>query len=198
MGLPQFHRRIQLALLLGVMLASGVAELVSLGSVLPFLAVLSDPQRLWQQPQVQLLVGWLGFTEANQLLLPATFAFAASAVLAALIRLINLWLNGQLSAAVGSDLSSEAYRRTLYQPYGVHVQRNSAAVINGTITQINLTVVALNSLLQLITSSVVAAGLFVGLLLIDTPVAVSAASLFATTYVVIAIAARRKLRRNSH
>ena len=34
------------------MLASGGAELVSLGAVLPFLAVLSDPERLWQQPLV--------------------------------------------------------------------------------------------------------------------------------------------------
>ena len=51
------RRRIQLGLLLVVMLASGGAELVSLGAVLPFLAVLSDPERLWQQPLVQALAG---------------------------------------------------------------------------------------------------------------------------------------------
>ena len=33
---------------LGVLVASGLAELVSLGVVLPFLAALSDPERLWQ------------------------------------------------------------------------------------------------------------------------------------------------------
>ena len=32
--------------------------------VLPFLAVLSDPERLWQQPLVQELAGRVGFTEA--------------------------------------------------------------------------------------------------------------------------------------
>ena len=42
------RRRLQLGVLLLVMLASGLAELVSLGAVLPFLAVLSDPDRLWQ------------------------------------------------------------------------------------------------------------------------------------------------------
>jgi hypothetical protein len=72
------------------MLASGGAELVSLGAVLPFLAAR------------------VGFTEASELLLPATLAFAAAAVLAALIRLANLWLNGRLAnqrrVAVGSDL----------------------------------------------------------------------------------------------
>ena len=76
-------------------------------------------------------------------------------------------------------MSCEAYRRTLYQPYGVHVQRNSAAVITGITTQIGQTVVALNALLQLITSAVVAAGLLTGLLVIDAGVALAAAALLA-------------------
>ena len=190
------RRRIQLGLLLVVMLASGGAELVSLGAVLPFLAVLSNPQRLWQQPLVQALAGRVGFSQASDLLLPATLAFGAAAVLTALVRLANLWLNGRLAAAVGSDLSCEAYRRTLYQPYGVHVQRNSAAVITGITTQIGQTVVALNALLQLITSAVVAAGLLTGLLVIDAGVALAAAALFGSAYAALAIIARQELRRN--
>ena len=190
------RRRIQFGLLLVVMLASGGAELASLGAVLPFLAVLSDPEQLWQQPLVKAVAAKIGFSEASQLLLPATLTFAAAAVLAALIRLTNLWLNGRLAAAVGSDLSCEAYRRTLYQPYGVHLQRNSAVVITGATSQINSTVAALNSFLQLITSAVVAAGLFTGLLVIDAPVAVAAAALFGSSYGLLAITARRELRRN--
>ena len=190
------RRRIQLGLLLVVMLASGGAELVSLGAVLPFLAVLSNPEKLWQQPLVQALAGRVGFSQASDLLLPATLAFGAAAVLTALVRLANLWLNGRLAAAVGSDLSCEAYRRTLYQPYGVHVQRNSAAVITGITTQIGQTVVALNALLQLITSAVVAAGLLTGLLVIDAGVALAAAALFGSAYAALAIIARQELRRN--
>ena len=190
------RRRIQLGIVLVVMLASGAAELVSLGAVLPFLAVLSDPQRLWQQPLVQQLASRVGFTSATQLVMPTTTMFASAAVMAALVRLANLWLNGRLAAEVGSDLSCEAYRRTLSQPYAVHVQRNSAAVITGTTTQIALTVAALNSLLQLITAVVVATGLLAGLLIIDTSVALSAAALFGTAYGVLATTARRQLRSN--
>ena len=183
-------------MLLVVMLASGGAELVSLGAVLPFLAVLSDLERLWQQPLVQALAARVGFTIASELLLPVTLLFAAAAVLAAFIRLVNLRLNGRLAAAVGSDLSYEAYRRTLYQPYRVHVQQNSAAVTTVITTQINLTVVALTSLLHLTTSAVVAAGLLAGLLVIDAPVAVALAALFGSAYWALAITARRELRRN--
>ena len=179
------------------MLASGAAELLSLGAVLPFLVVLSDPEQLWQQPLVEALAARIGFTKASQLILPTTLTFVAAAVLAALVRLSNLWLNGRLAAAVGSDMSCEAYRRTLYQPYEVHVQRNSAEVITGTTTQINHTVAALNALLQLITSSVVAVALFTGLLVIDAPLAVAAAALFGSAYGLLAVISRRELRRNS-
>ncbi len=191
------RRRLQLACLLLVMLASGGAELVSLGAVLPFLAVLSDPERLWQQPLIQAQAARVGFTEARDLLLPATLAFAAAVVLAALIRLANMWLNSRLAAAVGSDLSCEAYRRTLYQPYGMHLQRNSAAVITATTIQTARTVVAITSLLQFITAAVVALGLLTGLLLIDWVVALGAMSLFGSVYGLLAITARKVLRRNS-
>jgi ABC-type bacteriocin/lantibiotic exporter with double-glycine peptidase domain len=191
------RRRVQFGLLLLVMLASGGAEVVSLGAVLPFLAVLSDPERLWQQSLVQALAARVGFTAASQLVLPATLTFAAAAVLAALIRLANLWLNGRLAAAVGADLSCEAYRRTLYQPYEVHLQRNSAATITGNTTKITSTVLALTALLQLTTAALVAVGLLAGLLLIDWPVALGAAALFGSAYGLFASTARKELNRNS-
>lgn len=190
------RRRTQFGLLLVVMMASGAAELISLGAVLPFLAVLSDPERLWRQPLVQLIAPHFGFTQANELLLPATLIFAFAALIAAFVRLTNLWLNGRLAAAVGSDLSCDAYRRTLYQPYGVQVQSNSSEVIATITIQITKTVAALTALLQLITSAVVATGLLTGLLLIDAPVALSAAALFASAYGILAVTSRRELHRN--
>ena len=179
------------------MLVSGVAELVSLGAVLPFLAVLSNPQQLWQQPIIQSLALRMGLSQSKELVLPATVFFAATAVLAALIRLLNLWLNGRLAASAGSDLSCESYRRTLYQPYGVHLQRNSAAVISVTTNQINRTVSALTAVLQLITALVVALGLLIGLLVIDWQLALVAVMLFGSVYIFLGSISRTQLRQNS-
>ncbi len=190
------RRRLQLAALLLVMLASGLAELVSLGAVLPFLSVLSNPQQLWQQPLIQALALQLGHSQPQQLVLPATAAFALAAVLSALIRLLNLCLNGRLAAAVGSDLSCEAYRRTLFQPYQVHVQRNSSTLITAITNHIGLTVMALNAVLQIVSAVVVSAGLLIGLLLIDWLVAVSTAGLFGIAYVLVAAASQRQLHQN--
>ena len=192
-----FQRRMQVGLLLLVMLASGAAELLSLGAVLPFMAFLSDPQQLWHQPFVHQLADRLGFTNANQLLLPTTLVFGAAVLLAALIRLMNLWLNSQLAAALGSDLSCEAYRRTLCQPYGIHLKRNSATVITSTTTQISRTVSAITCLMQFITGAVVSAALLAGLLLIDWNVAIAAFVIFGGLYLWLAKTTATELVLNS-
>ena len=191
------RRRYQLALLLLVMLASGLAELVSLGAVLPFLAVLSNPDELWQQPWIQSFALSFGLSQSRQLVLPSTLVFSTAAVTAAAIRLLNLRLSGLIAAEVGSDLSCDAYRRTLYQPYQVHVQRNSSSLITAMTKHIGATVIALNTVLLIISSIVVASGLLIGLILIDWQVALSTAGLFGIAYVLVGIVSRRQLRANS-
>ncbi len=191
------RRRLQLGVALLLMLASGVAEVGSLAAVVPFLAVLSDPQRLWQLPMVQSLAAAVGITSAQELLLPVTLMFGLAAVLAAAVRLLNLWLNGRLAAAIGSDLSCEAYQRILYQPYSVHVQRNSSGVITGITTQTLQVVVVLNATLQIVTAAMVALGLLGALLAIDWLVACTALAVFGTAYGVLSVTARRQLVANS-
>jgi ABC-type multidrug transport system fused ATPase/permease subunit len=190
-------RRTQLLLSLLVMLASGLAELASLGSVLPFLGVLSDPTLLWRQGWIQVVAGWAGWTKPGHLLLPAIALFVITAVAAAVVRSFNLWLNGRMAAAIGTDLSAEAYRRTLYQPYCIHVQRNSASLINVFTNQVGHTVFVINKLLQMATALVVSLALIAGLFLIDWKVALSLAFLFVSAYSVLALFTRRELSSNS-
>ena len=191
------RRRIQLYFVLVVMFVCGLAELVSLGSVMPFLAVLTDPERVLDQPFAMQIAQNIGYTEPNKLVMPLSFLFAAAAAFAALIRLFNLRLNTRLAAAIGSDLSCEAYRRTLYQSYEVHLKRSSATAISGLTTHISRTTVALSSLLQLITSVVVVIALLIGLFSINWLVALIALITFGTIYVLLAFSAQKDLRRNS-
>jgi len=190
------RRRIQLWMLFFVMLASGGAELVSLGAVIPFLAVLSAPEQLWQHPLIQVFVGRVSLTRPEQLVLPATEFFVAAALLAATVRLSNLWLTGRLAAAIGSDLSSDAYQYILNQPYGVHVQSNSSTFIHTITTKVGRTVDAIKVTLLMATSAVVSLVLLSGLLLLDWKVAMASAGLFGSAYALIAFITRSKLRRN--
>ena len=190
-------RRVQFLIGLILMLVSGCAELVTLGTVLPFLAVISDPGALWQQSHVQSLAFSIGLNSPDQLVLPITIAFVVTNILVALIRLLNLWLNTRLSAEIGSDLSYETYKRTIYQPYIVHIKSNTSKIVTAITSQINLTVEALYYFLQVISSVVISIGLLVGLLIIDTQIALASAVVFSAAYLLLAALSRRELQRNS-
>ena len=191
-------RRYQLVAVFASMLASGLAEIVSLGAVVPFLTVLADPERLWRQPLIRSIAESRGLTEPGQMLLPATVLFAASAIAAGVIRLVNLWLSGRVAAGTGSDLSQEAYRRTLYQPYSVHVARNSAMITTAVLSHVDgLIYGVLNPLLNVALNAAVIVAIALGLVLIDPWVAFLTVLAFGGAYVTISKATKTSLADNS-
>ena len=125
------HRQHQFVFIMFLMLLSALAEVVSLGALLPFLGILTAPEAVFNYRVVAHLAHAVGITTAQQLLLPLTIAFAVIALLAGAIRLLLLGVSTRFTFATGADLSIEVYRRTLYQPYHVHVARNSSEVISG-------------------------------------------------------------------
>jgi ATP-binding cassette, subfamily B, bacterial PglK len=124
-------RRMQFGLLFLMMILTSFAELISIGAVLPFLGVLTAPEKVFVSPMAQPLIQLLDFTEPEQLILPLTIVFIMSALLSGCMRLLLLWAQTRLSQAVGADFSLHIYRTTLYQPYSVHVLRNTSEVIAG-------------------------------------------------------------------
>jgi len=179
------------------MLVSAFAEIVSLGAVLPFLGVLTAPERVFSYPVVAEMAQVWGITSADQLVLPITVGFALAALIAGGIRLLLLWANTRLAFASGADLSIEVYRRTLYQPYRVHVSRNSSEVISGITQKVSAATSVLMSLLVLVSSSVLFLSVMLTLLAIDAVVATTAAIVFGASYGAITWLSHRRLRRNS-
>jgi ABC-type multidrug transport system fused ATPase/permease subunit len=191
------RRRHQFGLLLGLMLVSALAEVVSLGAVLPFLGILVAPERVFSHPIVANFAMNIGITSADQLVLPLTIAFATAAVLAGAIRIILLWISTRLAFATGADLGIEVYRRTLYQPYRVHVARNSSEVISGITNKVGGAVNVLYQMLTLISSTVLLVAIMLALIVIDSMVASAAAFGFGAGYALITRISRRRLQRNS-
>lgn len=190
-------RRRQFFLLLGLVFISACVEIVSLGAVLPFLAILTAPERVYSYPGVSEVAGSLGFRSADQLLLPITMAFAATALAAGVVRIALLWVSTRLAFGTGADLSLDIYRRTLYQPYPVHISRNSSEVISGITNKVATAVSVLNQVLVLISSTVLIVAITTTLMVIDFNIALISCMVFGGTYAVLSIFSQRKLKQNS-
>ena len=190
-------RRRQLVLVFCLMLASAFAEVVSLGAVLPFIGVLTAPEKVLKYPSLERFVEELGIQTPQELVLPVVIIFMVTSILAGILRLTLLWATAKLSNAIGADMSLEMYRRTLYQPYKVHFLRNSSEVIDGITHKSWAAMDMLKSTMTLVSSSLLMTTMVAGLIVIDPAVVSAALVVFGLIYGVVALKARRKLKENS-
>lgn len=192
------RRRVQFMLLLVLMVLTSFAEIFSLGAVLPFLGVLTSPETVYNQPFLRPLFSFFGIAASKELLLPVTVVFMLAALLAGGMRLFQLWANTRLSFAAGADLSIDLYRRTLYQPYSVHVARNSSEIINAVATKVNAVIFSvIVPFVTLISSSIIMVAIMVTLVVVNPVIAFSAFGGFGLTYAVIIGLTRKHLKLNS-
>ena len=192
------RRRVQFGLLFLVMILASFAEVVTIGAVLPFLAALINPDQLFEYPIVQPLIHVLSLTEPRQLLLPLTILFSIGAIWSALMRLTLLVVLMRLSHAVGADLSVSIYQRTLYQPYAVHLARNSSEVVAGISTKANAIVyVIIMPLLNILSSVMMLTFILLALITINPVVASYTFAGFGAIYVMIIFSTKKILLSNS-
>ena len=192
------RRRMQFGILFLVMILASFAEVVSIGAVLPFLSALTAPDVIFGHPIAQPFIQVLNLTEPKQLLLPLTIAFAIGALLSGAMRLVLLWLQTQLSHAIGADLSISIYRRTLYQPYSVHVARNSSEIIAGISTKANAVLSStIMPLVTIISSILMLLSILLALLVIEPEVAIVGLVGFGAIYMVVILVTKKVVQRDS-
>jgi len=191
------RRRGQFGLLLILMIVASFAEIISIGAVIPFLAVLTAPERIFQLPIAQPVITFLGLTSPSQLLLPLTITFGIAAIFSGAVRLFLLWASTRLSYATGADLSISIYRRTLYQPYSVHVARNSSEIISGITNKTGVVIASLTNGLNFISSAIILLAILITLISVDPVIALAAFGGFGLLYGLIIKVTRKNLLANS-
>ena len=191
-------RRIQFGFLFPLMVFASFAEVVSLGAVLPFLGVLTAPERIFEHTLAQPLIQILNLTEPKQLLLPLTLAFAAAATFAGATRFSLLWAQTRFGHGIGADFSFRIYRHTLYQEYKTHVNRNSSEVIAGITFKANSLVNGVIMPLLNIFSSLLILITILGALIAIEPFMACAVLVGASfVYGVIIVFIRKQIKRDS-
>lgn len=206
--LPPRRRRQFWGLFL-LMVASGFSEALSLGLLIPFLAAMAAPEKIISHPLIVRIIEFLGFSNEigevsmgnpkaiGQLLPLLGLLFVAGILTAGAVRLLVLYASVRLANGVGTDLGTEAYRRTLYQPYSVHTARNSSTMISGLTTKVGLTVSTFSSALAVLTSMVVVVAILTALLAVSPWTTLVAGLALGGCYFLFVAAGRRHLIRNS-
>ncbi len=191
-------RKFQFYVLIFLMIISGFLEVLALGSLLPFLEAISNSDDLLRYKFINFLSQLLGYTSQNQLIFLTTIIFISMVFISGIVRVTTLFINFRLTALIGAELSTEGFRRALYQPYKKHLQWNSSFIINTLSKDIEASVKGLSHLLIIINSLVLGVSILIGIFLVDYKIALSLISIFGIAYIFIGYSNRKQIERNSY
>tara|TARA_B110000008_G_scaffold61680_1_gene61475 strand:+ start:11425 stop:13161 length:1737 start_codon:yes stop_codon:yes gene_type:complete len=192
-------RKKQLGLVMVLMLMASVAEIVSIGAVIPFLGILSNPELVFEHERLQFFINYFGITNSSQLLFPFTMIFTIAALLAGLIRIALLWSQTRIATLIGADLSFQIYNHTLHQAYSEHIAQNSSEVIATISTKTDHVVgQTLLPILAILSSFIMLSAILILLILIHPAMTFSAIAGFAFIYIMLILTTKKKLHLNSH
>jgi ATP-binding cassette, subfamily B, bacterial PglK len=196
-GVIPLRRKRQLFGIFALLLVGAFAEVATIGAVLPFLQIVTDPQGMANMPLVgEQFARWALVPPGTLVLASASFLIVV-ALLSMALRLVLLWVLQRFSQGLGHDFGLEIFRRTIRQPYAQFVRSNSSEVLSG-LEKVNILANGLIlSIMQGLSSVVIASFIIVTLFLIDPRVALIAGGLVGGLYLLISLLTGRSMLRMS-
>lgn len=192
------RRKKQFSAVLFLMVITSFAEIVSIGAIFPFLAALMNPENLLKIDKLRWFLDIIGIRDPKDILLSLTAIFIVSALLACAMRLIQLKATLRLSFAAGADIGYRIYENTLYQPYQVHLSRNTSEVIDGITIKTSVVTDGIIMSCLYIASSLIMLLLLLGSLLFIAPLeTLTTFILFGGFYTLVVVFTKRRQLSNS-
>lgn len=191
-------RRSQCIALSILMLFAASLEMLSIGSIVPFITILTMPKEVLLAGKDSWILEYALTMSGDNLLVFATVFFVCAFMCAAITRFFLVWVSIKVAFGIGSDLSLSMFNEAIHQPYLVHTSRNSSVVISGVTTKVgalinNLIIPVMN----LLAAMVLMLGIILLLVLINPYVSVAAFFGFGFIYVAVVVLTSKIKIKNS-
>lgn len=184
------------ALVLGMMLVLACLETAGVASVMPFLAVLGNPEMVETQP----ILAWMyeegGFESVERFLFLLGLGAFGMVLFSACVRSLTTYAMYRWTEMRRYSIGTRLLRTYLGQPYEFFLDRNSADLSKSILSEVDdLVRQVFQPGLNMLAYSLVAIGLVGFLIFIDPVLALAIAAIVGGTYLLIYLAVRRTLSR---
>ena len=190
------HRR-KLGGLLALMLLGAFAELVSIGSVVPFLSLLGDGRTAHGLNWIDDTVSWTAGLTGGDRLFAAAILFVLASLAAAAIRLALSWSSQSFTLGLGHDLAVRIQSRILHQPYLFHVTNHSSRILASLEKVHILSSGVLLQLMQAAAALVIGSFIIFAVASVNMTAAAVAAVILGASYLIISRFASPRLARDA-
>jgi len=187
------RQRRALLLLLVLAIIGALAEVTTIGVVVPFLALLAADPSQGYASLIEPFFNALGTANARQQLVAATSLLCLAAFVSGVLRILLARRASDFAAAFGHRLSVGLQRRMLMQPYSWHVRHHSSEQL-ATIEKAQLvTLAVVLPLVQTVAASILGLFVLAALVWIAPFLTVAALVTLGGIYFAIGVFARKRL-----
>ena len=190
------RRKNQLYLSCIVILLAALAEIFTIYFILPFINILFNSNSFDQNQIFNIFPPFKSIIE-NSSFFTIGILLIILVALSSTLRLLNLWININLSQKIAGDLSSKYFKHILYKNYMFHVRNNSSIIVADLNESIKGACTALDGLLQFISSITIVISIITGLLLINYKITIFSSIFFGLIYFLINFSSKNILFKNS-
>ncbi len=195
-GIMSKHRKKQFIQLLFLMFLSGVTEIVSLGAVVPFIAVLIDPQQALNITFVANILELLNIDLNNDTYKQVTFLFMFAIIISNILRFLLITITMRFNFGLGHDLGVRIYKKSLNKPYIKQVVGNSSSIIGGLNKLEHLTWVVL-AVINASSSLIMVLFIFIAFFLVNLELSLLLFLVLLLVYLVFFLISKNKLKTSS-
>ncbi len=165
--LSPLERR-NVTLLLVLMFIGMLFETLSVGIILPVIAIIMQEDLIQQFPVLQTTFHYLGEPNHTQLVVGSMLALVIAYTMKSFFITFLIWKQMSFIHNVQASLSQRLFINYLRQPYTFHLQRNSAQLIRNIVTETGMfALTGLSAAMILLTETLVLLGIIVLLLFIE-------------------------------
>ena len=191
-------RNKQLVALCFFMILASIAEMLSIGTLLPFIGALLSPDDIFNHSSAKPFIEFLEIQDSSEILFPITVIFCFTIILASIIRLLLSFFTARISHLIGADLGYKMLSITLNQPYKKHISTNSSSVISTITTKANQVImIAVNPVLNMLAATLMLLGISTTLIIINPILTIFVFCSFVFIYLSVLFSFRRYLSRSS-
>ncbi|MCH8549186.1 MAG: ABC transporter ATP-binding protein/permease [Balneolaceae bacterium] len=173
------------------------AEVASVLSIGPFMAVVGDIGQLQGDNTLADLYRWTGFEEPSDFLFWLGIVVFGILALATSISIFTVWRLSLYGQQVGAELSTRLYKHYMQQPWLFHAGGSSSQLTNKIAQECGrITNQIITPLMQMNAKAVMALFMSLAIFVFNPKVAIIGLFIFGSAYIVLYRTVRRKLARN--
>ena len=190
-------RKIQLASVFALTVLTAFFEIVSIGSIIPFISAISNPEAVNNIYLIKILI-LLNIKQVEISRIQIITIFAILAFISGILKIILSWTQMQLSFNLGTDFSVMMLKNALTKPYEMQLNSNSSDTISAILKKSDSLIYnAIQPGLILASSILLACSILFTLILINTNIAISTIATFTLIYFIIIKITKKILSKSS-